>query len=386
MATYPVTQAAPLPYAAAPMPAVLPSPAPVPAQGVPVVVMPAAPPTPSSSYQGLLDRLHLVSQAATRPVSPVVLPAAVPMAPPTMLGLSDLYTKLKTLLSQWLTPAPAAPPVPTAPPASPAPSAPPSTSKKPTKTEFVISSFNVLGSSHTKGEAGDRLGYASGVERIRTAAKLLDHHDVDVVGFQEFQPDQVAEFKKVTGDTFGIYPGAKLGKSEIHNSIAWRTDTWELVKGDTIDIPYFGGRPKKMPVVRLRHKETGQEAYFANFHNPATTKKVGDHEKWRDIATEKEIDLVNKLRKETGLPVFITGDMNEREEYYEKMTEGTDMVSADTGPKGKAPKSMAIDWIFGTESMVTFDDYVRDRSAAVKKTSDHPIVVSKATIKAPKQS
>ena len=30
--------------------------------------------------------------------------------------------------------------------------------------------------------------------------------------------------------------------------------------------------------------------------------------------------MVNRLRTETGLPVFVTGDMNERDEYFCQMT------------------------------------------------------------------
>ncbi len=351
---------------------VTPSPyAPASPLGVAVPVAAAAPaPLPSPGYQGLLDRLHVASQTA----APVVAspPPAVPVTQsfPPIPVLGGLYEQLKQLLDQLLS-GPSTPPPPVTHPTTPT---------SPKQTSFVISSFNVLGSSHTKGPGSDRPGMAPGTTRIRSAVDLLERHDVDVVGFQEFQRDQFTEFQKVAGDTFVVYPGFKLGKPEVVNSIAWRKDTWDLVKADHIDIPYFDGKPRKMPVIRLRHKQTGQEAYFANFHNPASTRKHGDHEKWRDVATLKEIDLVNRLRKETGLPVFVTGDMNERDEYYRMMTQKTDMVSADTRANGKAPAKMAIDWIFGTESQVTFSDYTRDRSPLVQKTTDHPVVVSTATI------
>jgi len=354
-----------------------------PLAGVPAAMptVPMAFPTPAArlpqtSYQGLLDRLHLASQS-----TPVALPPILPPLPGSpgtsgLPSLSDLLQGLKDFVARLLEPAVPAPPPP--PPVS-TPSQSPAR-----KTEFVISSFNVLGSSHTKGAGSDRPGMAPGTTRIRKVAELLERHDVDVVGFQEFQRDQFNEFKNVAGKEFAIYPGVKLGKSEVVNSIAWRKETWDLVKAEHILIPYFDGNQKKMPVVRLRHKVTGQEAYFANFHNPASTKRWGDQEKWRDVATQKQVDLVNRLRRETGLPVFVTGDMNERDEYYEKMTEQTDMTSADTRRDGKPPKSMAIDWIFGTESMVTFMNYLRDRSPLVKKASDHPMIVSKAVIKPPK--
>ncbi|MNR87384.1 Endonuclease/Exonuclease/phosphatase family protein [compost metagenome] len=333
----------------------IPSSAIAPPMGLPTNAAPA-------SYQGLLDRLHLASQ--TPPPAPALPLTPAASNPPSLPGLSGLFQQLKALLDRWLTPA-----VPSAP-------APPAPRSK--KTDFVISSFNVLGSSHTT-PSGEKPGMAAGTTRIRSAVELLDRHDVDVVGFQELQGDQLKEFLKVAGDQYAVYPGFALGKRETVNSLAWRKDTWELVKPGSINIPYFDGHQRKMPVVLLRHRETGQEAYFANFHNPANTRKFGDQERWRDAATEKQIAMVNRLRRETGLPVFVTGDMNEREEYYDKMTRGAAMVSADTGPKGQRPKKMGIDWIFGSAG-VKFSDYTQDRSALVKKTSDHPMIVSKARI------
>lgn len=99
-----------------------------------------------------------------------------------------------------------------------------------------------------------------------------------------------------------------------------------------------------MPVVRLRHKKTGQEIYVANFQNPASVKKFADQEKWRDAATEKQIALVNRLRKETGLPVFLTGNMNERDGYDEKMTARTDMTWASTGSSFSTMRRAHVAW------------------------------------------
>lgn len=244
-------------------------------------------------------------------------------------------------------------------------------------TELVISSFNVLGSSHTRGAGSDRPGMASGVVRIRQVAQLLKDHQVGVAGFQEFQPDQVKEFQRVTGGQYGVYPGMQLGRGPNVNSIVWQKDKYDLVKADTIPIPYFGSKPVKMPVIRLRDKETGQEFYVANFHNPASTRKHPGNEHKRDIATQKEIDLVNRLRRETGLPVFVTGDMNERDEFYHKMTRGARGMHSS---EGRLTRSSGIDWIFGS-SDVKFSRHVKDKSAKVRRASDHPMIVSRARIR-----
>ena len=65
-----------------------------------------------------------------------------------------------------------------------------------------------------------------------------------------------------------------------------------------MNIPYFNGSPRPMPVVLLRDKATGMMAYFANFHNPADTAQYHNQGKWRaeatrgrDRAAEPALDL-----------------------------------------------------------------------------------------------
>lgn len=247
-------------------------------------------------------------------------------------------------------------------------------------TGFRISSFNVLGHSHTT-PTGNKPGWADGRTRMRWQIELLTGRGVDIVGFQELQPPQLEVFTSEVGTDWGVHPGARLRRVEMHNSVAWRRDTWEVLQRETIPIPYFDGNLVRMPYVRLRHRGTGQQAWFANFHNPASTR--GNAQRWRDAATRLEVALVNRLREETGLPVFVTGDMNEREEYFCAMTRGAPMVAANGGsndPGGcRPPPRMVIDWIFGP-SDTYFTGYVADRSRAVRRTSDHAMVLADALL------
>ncbi len=249
----------------------------------------------------------------------------------------------------------------------------------PPTLDFTISSFNVLGSSHTR-SGGTHARFGPGPERARRAASLVLSHGVEVVGFQEMQADQLASFQRATGGRFAAYPGFELGRLNTENSIAWRTDTWQLVEKRPVSIPYFRGHQRLMPVVRLRNPATGIEAWFANFHNPADTRQWGHNQHWRTVATGKEILIANQLRAETGLPVFITGDMNERAEYFCAMTGGTDLEAALGGSNDGAchpPRIRYVDWIFGSQD-VTFSGYLEDASQFVRHTSDHPMIVSEA--------
>ncbi|HZJ05097.1 MAG TPA: endonuclease/exonuclease/phosphatase family protein [Nocardioidaceae bacterium] len=247
--------------------------------------------------------------------------------------------------------------------------------------DFVLSSFNVLGSSHSA-PGGTRSSMAPGTTRIRWAAGLLASRGVDVVGFQELQLDQARTFLGITNGRYDVYPGTRLGGKGAQNSIAWRTDTWEAVAARTIPIPYFNGNRMPMPVVLLRNRESGLSAYFANFHNPASTPRKGNQGRWRRMALLQEVALANRLMASTDYPVFLTGDLNERGEAFCTVTGRTAMIAANGGSNSgvcRPPRAVGIDWIFGSPD-VAFSNYRADRSRAINRTSDHPLLVTDVRI------
>lgn len=261
------------------------------------------------------------------------------------------------------------------------PSTPPSSKGK---AEFVVSSFNILGSTHTA-PGGDAKGYASGPARMHQAVALLRTRQVDVVGFQEMNADQAKEFREVAGQEFGLYPGNTLGGRGSLNSIAWRKEEFALVKAYTVQMPSHRGEMRHVPVVRLRNKETGQEAFFVNVHNAPGFHKGGAQQNWRDKATDMQVALINQLKRETGLPVILTGDMNEKLTYFNRMQREADMDAANQRPNDQPPKNMGIDWIFGSEG-VKFKGFVRDASTKQRKISDHALIMSEVKLRAPNET
>lgn len=247
-------------------------------------------------------------------------------------------------------------------------------------TFFTVSSFNLLGAGHTD-QGGNRKGWASGERRMKWAIDLLHRHDVQVVGFQEFQPPQYRVFMAEVGPEWGVYPGNKLARAAMHNSIAWRLDTWRLIQPGWMRIPYFHGDEIRMPVVLLQNVHNGAYAYFMNFHNPANAR--GNAQRWRNIAAARQIAKVNELRASTGLPVFMTGDMNEKDSYFCKVTGSTDLIAANGGSNSgsgcSVPRPTQVDWIFGS-SNTWFTSYLADRSPLVRKTTDHPMIVSRTLL------
>ena len=247
---------------------------------------------------------------------------------------------------------------------------------EPTTVDIVVSSFNVLGTSHTRNGAR---GFAPGATRAQWAAQLITSHDVDIVGLQELQQDQMRVITGALDGEYAIFPGPSMSWREAENSIMWRMDEWYPVQSSTIAIPYFRGSIRQMPYMRLRNRDSGADIWVANFHNPATTKQWGDNSRWRAEARRRQIELANKLYNETGLPVIFTGDMNERAEYYCPVAAAT-ALEASNGGSGdggscQPPAPTLIDWVFGTPEIQWLSS-VADRGELVRRTTDHPMIVA----------
>jgi hypothetical protein len=250
---------------------------------------------------------------------------------------------------------------------------------------FRMASFNTLGSSHTrKSSKAKRKQKASGPARTARAGRYVLDNDIDLVGFQEMQADQRNAFLRATGGQYALYPGNALRSMDGENSIAYRLDTWELVKADSVPIPYFGGRPRNMPVIVLKNKQTGMSAYFTNFHNPADTGEFGKQGRWRAVATSREAALFAELRTQ-GLPVFVTGDMNDKQSWFCAVAGPGDLKAAAGGDGARIGCSVApgfrIDWIAGSHD-VQFSDYREDRSGLVAWMTDHPVIITDVTVDA----
>lgn len=251
-------------------------------------------------------------------------------------------------------------------------------------THLTIASFNVLGASHTTHSKK----YPVAWRRMKGEVALLQQHGVEVVGLQELQATQLRSFLNRTAGAFAVYPGSAGRAIDGENSIAWRIDTWTLVSATTVAIPYFNGRTRNMPVVQLGNNATGLRAWFANFHNPATNKNHPGQWTWRKKAIAGEVALADKLSA-TGLPVFFTGDMNERARVFCPITGRSPLVAARGGTNVSggtvanghchAANPWYVDWIFTSPGMA-YDGYVEDRTSADEHLSDHPMIVTGVTI------
>lgn len=240
---------------------------------------------------------------------------------------------------------------------------------------FRVATVNALGDSHTR-PGGNKRGYDSGTTRMRALVGILQAQDLDLIGFQEFeQPQKVAFLRSAPG--WSVHTGSARG----HDSIAYRDAVWEFVRGGAGTIPYFHGNPAPLPWVTLRHRATGREVSVISVHNPTSNRLRGNNAGERAEATRREVALARSLA-EGGDPVVLVGDFNERAEAFCMVTGGGDIIAANGGSRGGAcapPPHAGIDWIFGTAD-ITFSDYARDEQARLRRVTDHPIIVARATI------
>lgn len=251
--------------------------------------------------------------------------------------------------------------------------------------QVVVSSFNVLGSSHTAGHGKGKKARPSGVTRASGAARLISGNGVGIVGLQELQSDQArALSSRLPG--YGIYPGNSMGAREAENSIMWRLEMFDVVEAHTVTIPYFRGNPRQMPYIKLRSRANDKELWVMNFHNPADTPRWGNNSRWRRAAVQREIDLVRALREaEPDVPVVMTGDMNDRAEFFCPMV-GSGLLTASNGGSVSGgscspPPATQIDWILGSPGL-EWSSYVVDRSALVRWSTDHPMIRAVLTLRA----
>jgi hypothetical protein len=250
-------------------------------------------------------------------------------------------------------------------------------------TSFRVGTFNVLGADHTA-PGGNRKGWDSGVVRMDRVVSILADKELDVVGFQEFQPPQAARFQELVGSAWQTYPGLDTTAGPSVNSIGWRTDVWQLLEARTLPIPYFDGAPSRMPAVLLQNQATGRRVWFFNSHNPADVR--GPAQQWRDAGFAMEAALANELRVTyPDAPLISLGDKNDRDRYYCAVAPAADMWSASGGYTDGAtcspPKGGAIDWILGTKN-VFFNGYTRFWNDYVSRTSDHPLYYANAVVPA----
>lgn len=262
--------------------------------------------------------------------------------------------------------------------AAPEPSGPPSSVRP---VDLTVASFNVLGSNHTR-PGGNRSRMDPAPVRMRGVLALLERERVDLVGFQELLPDQQRLF---TGTATGwrLWPGTDGPGRAGEASVAWREDTWEAVETGLVSVPDADGAPRPFPTVLLRHRdEPSLLVRLGNYHHPADTRRYPRQERFREAAERRQAELARAAEAQ-GIPQLVTGDMNERGEYFCAITATTPLTTgagrSSAGGRCRPPQGYGVDWVMGSPR-ITWTAYDVVRDALVRRTTDHGVVVASARI------
>ncbi|MDO9496655.1 MAG: endonuclease/exonuclease/phosphatase family protein, partial [Nocardioides sp.] len=321
---------------------------PVEQAGTRAIVQPDAQPTERAERADPPSRSRRRTTPSPSPTPP---PSPTPAPPPVEPVEADPVEKSDP------PPAPVLPPLP-----------------QPAAAEFTVASFNVLGSNHTPRGSG----WADGVTRARWASDLVVRRGFSVVGLQEIQVDQLATVMGATGGAFTSYPPLGQRGTSVPQAIMWRVDTWDVLAATTFTIP-FVGEQRAQAVVLLQHQASGQQVWFVNVH--LSPRRPGrDAEGERNAATSLLIAQVLELQA-TGLPVVVTGDMNEKGEIFCDLAVSTGLTAANGGSVvgGCRPPRARIDWIFGSPAL-TWTGFGYQEDPEVRRITDHPIAVAQVRV------
>lgn len=168
-------------------------------------------------------------------------------------------------------------------------------------SSFRISSFNIFYANGGGSNGGDWSA------RLDKSVGVINDKRLDVVGLQEVQEVQWQALQKRLGGTYAIYP-KKYTPDPGANSIIWRNDKFDLVRGEAIPARGVHNQPSTTSQVLLRDKSTDQQFYVINTHEPVGNGPPdGDGGRYQNDLRWKA--YIDNLQSE-NIPIFFTGDFN----------------------------------------------------------------------------
>ncbi len=158
--------------------------------------------------------------------------------------------------------------------------------------KLKVATYNILGKAHSPSDWK---------MRADKVIKNIQDNDVNVIGFQEMEPDQ-RDYIQSKLD----YKRTTWGKSS--DSILWNGSLFDQVDKGTWNTTYFKGQIQE-PWVKLRDKTNteGREFFVMNVHDPINRGKGSNETRLANVEAH-----INQIKKIIGqAPVILTGDFNQ---------------------------------------------------------------------------
>ena len=237
-------------------------------------------------------------------------------------------------------------------------------------TDFRLATFNVLGNEHTL-PGTDEDYRAPARIRAEWTAQALDLLDLDVVGTQEAQAQQLAWILKATHGEFTAYSAPEQGNRFTEASLLWRTSAFTAVETRHVVTPYIKV-PMPRPLVKLQSRATGRQLWVMDIHNAPWKSRPQQRKRTQGVTAQ--IKKLQRLTKQ-GYPVYYLGDFNEKARAFCQVIENSSLRSPQGGRITragvcKAPRGQRVDWIFGSNG-TTWSGYQQTRTPLVANATDH---------------
>ncbi len=153
-------------------------------------------------------------------------------------------------------------------------------------------------------------------QRVEIFAALLADYQPDVIGMQEGDQkwiDQLPVYLEILKRDYGIeYTWVFPTYEGVQNltSILYRSDKYDLVTSDVQVNSYWDVSQKNYHLRLYAWVKLQEKAVSAKEFIVLNTHWAWESADWVEKSVSEEIELVNSLRSQYGVPVFCTGDFN----------------------------------------------------------------------------
>lgn len=155
-------------------------------------------------------------------------------------------------------------------------------------------------------------------QRAEIFAAVLAAYQPDVIGIQEGcikWTEQFPEYLEILKNNYGLeytWLFSKINGMENMTAIVYRSDKYELLESDTQTNSYWNASSYKYYLrlnawALLRERANPENKFII-----VNTHWAHESAEWLDKSVNEEIALVNSLRTQYNVPIFCTGDFNNK--------------------------------------------------------------------------
>ena len=190
--------------------------------------------------------------------------------------------------------------------------------------DLRIMTANILAARWGEKGTGENASSIPAVaQRAEIFAALLACYQPDVIGVQEgcvVWAKELPKYLAILKSDYGVeytWLYSTVDGLENMTSIIYRSDKYELLEGDTQSNSYWNASKSKYYLrlnawALLRERAASRREFII-----VNTHWAHESQAWLDLSVSEEVTLVNSLRTRYQVPIFCTGDFNNKTDSAE---------------------------------------------------------------------